>query len=206
MCTFARRSVHVVTLVALTLVLAACASVPPRQLDNVCAIFEEKDDWYEEARRVRDTWGMPIHVQMAIIHQESRFMDSAKPPRHRFLGIPLWRKSSAYGFAQVTDGTWDWYREETGNRWADRDDFDDAVDFIGWYGDRTHRELGISKWDAYHQYLAYHEGHGGYARKSYIGKDWLIEAARKVEANARRYNRQLAVCEEELQKPWFWPF
>lgn len=192
--------------VVLATMFAGCAALPPRDLTNVCSIFGERGAWYDEAKRVRDHWGMPIHVQMAIIHQESRFLDDAKPPRVRFLGLPLWRKSSAYGFAQVTDGTWDWYREATGNRWADRDDFDDAVDFIGWYGDLSHRKLGISKWDAYDQYLAYHEGHGGYARKSYVGKDWLIDAARRVAANAKRYNRQLTVCQEELDEPWYWPF
>ena len=108
---------------------------------------------------------------------------------------------------EVKDETWNWYRKSSGNSWADRDDFDDAVDFIGWYGDVTHRKLGISKWDAYNQYLAYHEGHGGFKRKTYLRKPWLIKVARKVAGRARSYHAQLKKCESSLDKGWsLWPF
>lgn len=63
-----------------------------------------------------------------------------------------------------------WYIDKTGNRGADRNDFDDATDFIGWYANYTYKTLGVSKWDAYKQYLAYHEGHGGFKRKTYLKK------------------------------------
>ena len=43
----------------------------------------------------------------------------------------------------------------------DRDDFDDALDFMGWFISKTYKVNGISKWDAYAQYLNYHEGWGG---------------------------------------------
>ena len=42
-------------------------------------------------------------------------------------------RSSAYGYAQALEGTWDDYRKDTGRRGADRDDFADSSDFIGWY-------------------------------------------------------------------------
>jgi len=71
----------------------------------------------------------------------------------------------------------------------------------------SHRMLGISKWDAYNQYLAYHEGHGGYKRRTYLKKPWLVKVARKVEARAKRYRAQLARCEHRLDKGWdLWPF
>ena len=36
---------------------------------------------------------------------------------------------------------------------------------------------------------------------------WLIEVARKVDKRARRYQAQLAQCEEELDSGWrLWPF
>jgi hypothetical protein len=123
---------------------------------------------------------------MAIIHQESKFRRDARPPKKRVLGfIPWGRASSAYGYAQAKDDTWDWYISKTGNRGADRDDFEDAVDFVGWYCSMTHRTNGVSKWDAYNQYLAYHEGHGGYRRRTYNKKAWLLGVARKVEAHVR---------------------
>ncbi|MES9841627.1 MAG: transglycosylase SLT domain-containing protein [Candidatus Thiodiazotropha endolucinida] len=185
-----------------------CSSSPPRNMADACDIFEEKDDWYEASEEAFEKWGVPIHVQLAIIHQESRFEHDAKPPREKlFWFIPWFRKSSAYGYAQVQDTTWEWYQRETGNSWADRDDYEDAVDFIGWYGSVSHRKLGISKWDTYRQYLAYHEGHGGYKRASYNKKPWLLKVARKVESNAKRYRSQIASCRERLERGWsLWPF
>lgn len=118
--------------------------------------------------------------------------------------IPWGRKSSAYGYAQVKDETWDWYKDKTGNWGADRDDFGDAVDFIGWYGNISNKTLGISKSDAKNQYLAYHEGHGGFKRKSYYQKPWLIEVAAKVEKNAARYRAQQGACKDKLDgSGWF---
>ena len=60
--------------------LAGCTTSPPRDTDNICAIFFEKDDWYQDAARARDKWDSGIPVMMAIIHQESRFKADAKPP------------------------------------------------------------------------------------------------------------------------------
>ena len=186
--------------------LAACASGPPKNVDNACAIFKEKDDWYEYANDSFEKWGVPVHVQMAMMWQESRFRAAAKTPRDWILGfIPYGRVSTAYGYAQVKDGTWDWYIERTGNWGADRDDFEDATDFIGWYGTYSHKTLGISKWDAYNQYLAYHEGHGGWKRKTYNKKPWLIKVSKKVKRKAAIYDAQLRRCRDDLDDgSWFW--
>ena len=129
----------------LPLLLAACATTPPSNINNLCTIFGEKDDWYEDAKTAEKRWGTPVHVQMAIMRQESSFRHDAKPPRDTLLGVPKWwRVSDAYGFAQVKDDTWDWYVDKTDNWFADRDDFEDATDFIGWYTDVSQRRLGIS--------------------------------------------------------------
>jgi hypothetical protein len=188
--------------------LAGCATTPPSNPDDLCSVFREKKDWYENAHNAARRWGMPVPIQMAILRQESAFVDDARPPRKRLFGlIPTVRPSSAYGYSQAKDSTWDWYRDKSGNRGADRDDFADAADFVGWYGDMSHRLLGISKGDAYRQYLAYHEGHGGYRRGTYRGKDWLIGTARKVAARADRYGSQLAGCQADLERGGgWWPF
>jgi hypothetical protein len=190
------------------LTLLSCSTTPPKNLNNSCDIFFEKDGWYDDTNDSFKKWGVPIHVQLAIIHQESRFKYDAQTDMEYFLWIiPIGRKSNAYGYAQVKDETWDWYIEQTGNSGADRDDFDDAVDFIGWYGNYTYKKLKVSKWDAYSQYLAYHEGHGGYQRKSYLKKPWLIKVAQKVKARASRYHTQLTKCQTELESSWsIWPF
>jgi len=190
-----------------TVVLAGCATSPPREVENACAIFQEKPDWWEAARESEQRWGMPAQVQLAILRQESSFREDAKPPRDTVLGIPMWwRVSSAYGYGQVKDETWDWYREKTGNRWADRDEFEDVSDFLGWYGSVSQRTLGIAPGDAYNQYLAYHEGHTGWKRKTYRDKPWLVQVARKVERYAANYGRQLQGCREQLdQEQGWWP-
>ena len=185
-------------------ILLSCSTTPPSNLADSCEIFNEKDDWYSAAHDSFKKWGVPVHVQLAIIYQESRFVHDAKPPRKKLLWVIPWtRLSSAYGYGQIKDSTWDWYLKSTGRMWADRDDFDDVVDFIGWYGSVSHRKLGISKWDAYNQYLAYHEGHGGFKRKSYNKKAWLIKVARKVDTRAKRYRAQLKKCEDSLDKGWW---
>lgn len=190
--------------------LSACVSTntQPKSTENACSIFREKKDWYSASKAVEEKYRLPIQVQLAIMRQESSFRHDAAPPRETILGIPMWwRKSSAYGYAQVKDETWDWYISKTGNRWADRDDYGDAVDFMGWYSTISNQRLGISKWDAYNQYLAYHEGHGGWERKTFLQKPWLMQVAQKVDRYAREYGAQLKQCRSSLKSSSWWnPF
>ncbi len=84
-----------------------------------------------------------------------------------FWVFPLWRKSSSYGYAQAKDETWRWYERSIGKN-RDRDDFSDAIDFIGWYNNQSVRTLGISRTDTFSLYLAYHEGHGAIVREPIV--------------------------------------
>lgn len=181
------------------LLLAACATAPPSNVNNACAIFTERSEWFTDARAASQRWGVPLSVMLAIIHQESAFQADAQPPRTWYLGfIPGPRPSTAYGYSQALDGTWEHYVAATGNRGADRDNFEDAADFIGWYMNETTQRNGIAKSDAYNQYLAYHEGQGGFAKGSYRQKPWLMKRARRVSQQASRYRAQLARCEPQL--------
>jgi hypothetical protein len=192
-------------LVMALVVLAGCTTSPPKDPSNICAIFEEKGGWYDDAADSRDEWGSPIPVMMAIMHQESRFQAKAKPPRKKIFGfIPGPRPSDAYGYSQALGSTWDGYKRSAGRYGADRDDFGDAIDFIGWYNFQSYKRSGISRSDPYRLYLAYHEGQGGYNRGSYRSKQWLMDVARKVERRAGSYQTQLARCEESLKDDgWF---
>ncbi|QSE75688.1 hypothetical protein JXZ74_09305 [Aeromonas media] len=184
--------------------LTACSSRPPAQPENLCQIFREKPEWHKAALEMNEKWGTPVHVVMAMMYQESSFVHDAQPPMQYFLFIPTGRASSAYGYAQVKDETWDDYQRETGNGWSDRDDFADAIDFMGWYTNKAQRLNGTSKWDAYGQYLNYHEGWGGYRRGSYRSKGWLMKVSRKVEARAQRYGAQYRQCKDRLPSGgWF---
>ncbi len=182
----------------------ACATAPPREPDDLCSIFKQRRGWFRATRESAARWGVPEAVQVAIIHQESRFVAGARPPRKRFLWVfPGARPSSAYGYGQILDGTWDEYRRSVGRRGAARDDFGDVVDFIGWYGDGAHRRAGIPKDDAGSLYLAYHEGIGGFTRGTHTGKDWLLAVARKVSRRSALYQKQYDACRESLARKRF---
>lgn len=190
------------------IIISGCADRPPQNLDNLCSIYKEKRHWYKASLNTERRWGVPPQVPMAFIHQESKFNGTALPPRKYILWIIPWgRVSSAYGFAQAQTSTWDDYIKETGNGGAKRNDFADSMDFIGWYMSKAQKVNGVSKWDAYNQYLNYHEGLGGYRRKTYQSKPWLIGVAKKVQARANNYGSQYRVCKEDLMKPqgfWEW--
>jgi hypothetical protein len=174
--------------------LQACQTLPPRDLDDLCSMFEQRPSWEAAAQSSRERWGVPEPILMAMLHQESRFQADAKPGWRTFLGVPIAPASSAYGYGQVKDGTWDDYRKATDNSGAKRNDFDDAVDFAGWYGDVIHRITGVSKDDAFRLYLAYHEGPSGFRRRSFDAKPWLLGVAQKVEERADRYRLQYETC------------
>lgn len=198
------ESIRLFFLVLVIAGISACTTAPPKNQDNLCEIFREKSGWYSDAANARDNWQSPIPVMMAIMHQESRFVAKAKPPRTKLFGlIPWFRSSSAYGYSQAKSSTWDWYQTSSGNYGADRDDFDDAIDFIGWYNHTSVQRSKIKPSDTYHLYLAYHEGHGGFNRRTFNGKPWLKKVAKKVSARSNRYRSQLLSCEEELKKPWW---
>ncbi|BCN94221.1 hypothetical protein THMIRHAM_20060 [Thiomicrorhabdus immobilis] len=187
----------ILSLSALMLIMAGCSSTPPpkQTYDNLCSIYGHDSDWQEAAHKAYKKWGTPPYVAMALIHQESRFKPDAQPAREYALGmIPLPRSSSAYGYSQAKDGTWHDYMKATGNWGASRSDIEDSLDFIGWYNYQSYKRLKISRKDTYKLYLAYHEGQGGYSRRSYLKKDWLLAVAKKVSNRARMYKKQYSRC------------
>ncbi|KGJ90294.1 transglycosylase SLT domain-containing protein [Thalassotalea sp. ND16A] len=193
------------TFLLLVLQIGGCTTPPPQNPENLCEIFREHHSWYEGSKDMQERWGVPIHVPMSMMYQESSFRADALPPRDYLFGfIPWGRVSSAYGFSQAKTLTWDDYIRESDNAGADRDDFDDAIDFMGWFIAKTQKINGVSKWDPFNQYLNYHEGWGGFKRKTYNQKAWLVKVARKVETRAKVYGSQLKSCEDELDSSWLW--
>jgi hypothetical protein len=182
----------------LLIFLASCGGgrfSAPRDLDNACSILRERPQYARAMRQAERKWGVPVPVQMATIYQESKFIGNARTP-HRFaLGIiPMGRQSSAYGYSQALDGTWEEYQRAEGGRRARRDRIQDATDFMGWYMYNSEVKLGVPRSDAQSQYLAYHEGRSGFARQSYRGKPWLMDVAAKVGTRAEMYGQQLMAC------------
>ena len=185
-----------ITVLTVGVLLTACASnrTPPAQPDNICAIFNEKHDWHRAALKSENKWRVPPQILMAIIYQESGFKHDARPPRRWLLGvIPRGRASSAYGYPQAKDEVWSDYKRENSS-FASRSNMADALDFVGWYSDKSQRVNGVSKWDAYNLYLNYHEGWTGFSRQTYRDKGWLLRVANAVQARSERYGAQYAQC------------
>lgn len=199
-----RLRVRLLLLTVVVFIVSGCATPPPSNQSNLCSIFRQYPDWYEDAVDMQQKWGTPINVAMAIMKQESSYRHDALPPKDYVLGfIPWGRVSSAYGYAQAQDPAWADFQKHTGHG-GSRSSFDDAMQFIGWYTHETQRQLGVSKWNAYGQYLAYHEGRGGYKRGTYRNKQWLMKVARKVEQQSRDYGWQLKQCRKELDNNKSW--
>ncbi|AYD02017.1 transglycosylase SLT domain-containing protein [Neorhizobium sp. NCHU2750] len=176
--------------------LAGCATAPSR-ITNACAIFDQRDgffnNWKRDARAASAEYGIPVPILMATIYVESGFRPNARPPRKWFLGfIPLKRPSSAFGYAQALDGTWDTYKRTTGRWGARRNDFGDAIKFVAWYHYQTSVRNNVPRNDAYNLYLAYYSGHQGYDRGNFSGS--LRQTAKKSAGMAARYASQLQQC------------
>jgi hypothetical protein len=77
--------------------------------------------------------------------------------------------------------------DEEGTLLARRTHMKHALDFIGWYNHRTHQRLGISKANAEHLYLAYHEGHTGYRRGNWRNRPAVQRSATRVSRFADEY-------------------
>jgi len=185
-------------LILIVISISACSSIP-QNTSNSCSIFNERYLWYKHVKNTEKKWGTPIYVQLAIIKMESDFDWLAKPPRKKlFKVIPFKRPSSSFGYSQAVKGTWEQYKNETGNKLATRARFKDSVDFIGWYTDKTESILKISKKDAFRQYLAYHEGWGAY--KNYRNNQKVIGLAKKVKKQSDEYRSQLKKCQKRLNK------
>ena len=192
---FKFKNIFFIILIAL---ISACSSIP-KNTANSCSIFNERYLWYKHAKSVEKKWGTPIYVQLAIIKMESDFDWLAKPQRKKlFKIIPFKRPSSSFGYSQAVKGTWEQYKNETGNTLATRARFKDSVDFIGWYTDKTESILKISKKNVFKQYIAYHEGWGAY--KNYKNNQKVIGLAKKVENQSDKYKSQLKKCQKKLNK------
>ena len=127
----------IIMIFAVSISLVGCSVLNPsvpRNQNNACSILEEHRSWKRHLKRSKRKWGIPVEVQMAVIWKESNFRSRVKPPRKKILWvIPGKRPTSAKGYAQVVDGTWDLYKRNTGKKLVRRTSFKHSTDFIGWY-------------------------------------------------------------------------
>jgi hypothetical protein len=98
----------------------ACASMPtPSQSEiaNACTLLDANRQWHEALRDSARNWGAPMGFQLAVMKQESSFKHDARPPRgdRQWFGLIEGDYiSSAHGYSQALDSTWEMYKAQTG--------------------------------------------------------------------------------------------
>ncbi len=166
--------------------------------DNICKVIDSHYTWKSSLVRAQDAYGISPGLVLSVILHESSFKAKARPPAEKYLGFISWQSATAYGYAQVKNETWKWYKSHNPGPFQSRTSFVDSVNFIGWYykvfQQRLVKESYTQESTDADFYLAYHEGMGGFVRKTYLQKQWLMTKAGKVSELTNSYNKQLLKC------------
>jgi hypothetical protein len=192
------NSLHKILLISSLTFLSACSSTifessTTSHPNNACNILNENDDWLYATHKSYKKWGIPVSIQLAFIKHESSFRYNARPLKKKGFFFDDYQ-SSAYGYSQALDGTWKEYKTKNNKPNADRTSFYDSSDFVGWYLNRVSKSSKIKKHDIYNLYLAYHEGVGGWKKRSYLKKRWLVKKAKVVKNSTITFSKQLRSC------------
>ena len=178
-----------------TSLLFSGSSFSPQTYDeNICEIVTSHWGWAESLESASKKHKISKGLILSIIFHESSFRSDVRPPPKKYLGFISWQTSSAYGYAQVKDETWKWYRSHNPGWFQSRTQFGDSCDFIGWYFGLFVKKNPTMKSEYADFYLSYHEGLGGYKSGSYKGNKWLINKAHSVSERAKKYDIQLQSC------------
>ncbi len=178
------------------LLLASCSPESPEMeeapsnIEDLCAIFAEKPHWYQYATVAAKRHHVKIPVIMAIMHQESSFKANVRNGSRP--------ENTSDGYSQSIQPTWESYIKDQKRQNAKRYKFEDSVDFIAWITRENMNYMNIKFSDAYHLYLAYHEGSNRYGEGEWKSNKELKEIAASVQKNTERYERQLKECEHRL--------
>jgi hypothetical protein len=177
-------------MMALTaLVISSCSdSAKVDDSMGVCEILTQNPSWSKALKTARDTYKLPPAFAMAIIYQESKFKAEAKS-----------KGSSAYGYAQAIDGIWKHFQKDVKSN-AKRNNFNDSVQFIGWYMAQLAKNSKLKMTDSYNLHMAYMLGTTGFKRYkagTFKNKAKIIEdkkIAQKVKDFTSHYQAQFNKC------------
>jgi len=81
----------IVLSVAVLIVLSGCFSTPAREVTNICNLLDEKVSWYRAAKASEEKWKVPMHLQLAIIYQESHFASKCQATKKQNFWNNTWR-------------------------------------------------------------------------------------------------------------------
>ena len=194
----------IVMVASVVSVLSACVSTStPRNTENLCQIFDEKRSWYRSAVRSEQKWGIPVPTLMAVIHKESSFRATVRPPRKKILGfIPGKRLSTSLGYSQAKIETWNDYVKDTKRRTASRTNFADSIDFVGWYLSRAVRHLNVAPTNTEALYASYHVGLSGYQSGKWRNSRGIRNSVATFQRQVQVFERQFKTC-TVTNRGWF---
>ena len=177
----------------------------PSSMNNACAIMAEKPTWATALSEAERKYGVEPAQLLAMMYQESSFKYNARPIAKNGNGLRGTSfASSAYGFSQALELTWADYIKKSGHDGAKRESFADSAMFMAWFVDSSSKQTGIRKSRVDDMYLIYHEGAGGYAKKTFKDKSWLLDTANAVDKRYVKYKSQLEDCSvSELSSNFF---
>lgn len=126
--------------------------------------LKEHPDWSKHIEESARKYNIPVSTIVAFIAKESGFNPLSKCS-----------ESSARGLAQALDGTWRTYQIKTGQPNADRNNPEDAIEFMAWYcrdliktvNAKIDREglpqnYKLNGFDVKNLYMSYNQGPTGY--------------------------------------------
>lgn len=155
---------------------------------GVCEILTQNLGWSEPLKVAKNKYNLPPAYAMALMYKESTFKAEAKS-----------KGSTAYGYAQAIDGTWKHFQKDVKPN-AKRNNFNDSVQFIGWYTAQLAKSLKLKMTDSYNLYMAYMLGATGFKRYkagTFKNKAKIVEdkkLAQKVKDFTKQYKSQLKNC------------
>ena len=158
-------------------------------LSNICDYYYQYPNRYRSQKTLAAQGMLPLTDVHAILLSESS-LEAFSAPRGSFFQKP---KSTAYGYAQVVDGTWQDFTEGHPENWLFRVNFYDSVAFIQWYR-MAHGHL-LRSTRLYDYYLLYHDGPKHYIARSFKSQ----KLAQKVEHLAMDMRRDFSRCEAKVQ-------
>ena len=184
--------------IAATLCLCGC-HMPIRKapMRNACDFLYANPRVNQYVRHYAPTPGKQA-LTLAFIKHESGFQAKARPVKKWLIRgwIPWTYHSSARGYAQITDATWQDFSQAQ-NGLVSRYALVDHIHFINWYFYKHERHLS-NPGNFYEAYFLYHDGPAGYYQKKYRRSHRLHRFTQRVAADAQRYQHQLANCQQVL--------
>lgn len=184
-----KKIIYLTSIILASLAITSCSE--ETKVDNkltACEILNDHPGWAKSLKKAEDTYKLPPAFAMGVMYQESRFKSNAKA-----VG------SSAYGYAQAINSTWKHFQEDVKAN-ARRDNFDDSVQFMGWYMAQLAKSAKLKMSESENLYMAYMLGATGFKRYkagTFKNKAKIIEdkkLAKKVKNFTSLYKSQLKKC------------